>query len=203
MPESPWEEFEDSQGKKYWHNKNTRRTQWEKPEELKTAAEKEADSNPWKEFTSDNGKKYYHNSKTKESRWDMPEEYRQYLRKLEAAKDPKESFKQLMLDRGMTVNWTFEQVLSETKDDERAKSLKISDRKQLFQDLLSELKKREAEEKRRKQEQIAKEFFDLMDSHPNIDDYTSFRFVSFKHRTRKARFLISDAYQRGYGSCCE
>lgn len=172
--DSPWEEYTDSQGKKYWHHKITKRAQWDKPDELKTDAEREADGNPWKEHLND-GKKFYHNSKTNQSVWEMPEEYRLYLERVNAAKDPKDVFKQLLLDKGMTVTWTFEQVISETKDDERSKVIKIADRKQVFQDLQNELRRREVEEKRRKQEQLFRAFAELMDTHPGIDEYSSFR----------------------------
>eukprot|EP01122_Echinamoeba_exundans_P009068 TRINITY_DN3122_c0_g1_i1.p1 TRINITY_DN3122_c0_g1~~TRINITY_DN3122_c0_g1_i1.p1 ORF type:complete len:683 (-),score=167.76 TRINITY_DN3122_c0_g1_i1:599-2647(-) len=172
--DSPWEEYEDKEGKKYWHNKITRKAQWEKPDELKTPAEREADAMPWKEYLSD-GRKYYFNEKTRIAQWDMPEDYRLYLDRINAAKDPKDLFKQLLLDRGMTVNWTFEQVISETKDDERSKLMKMADRKQIFQDLQQELRRREVEERRRKQEQLFKDFYELMESTPGIDEFSSFR----------------------------
>jgi hypothetical protein len=173
--DSAWEEYEDKEGKKYWHHKITRKAQWDKPDELKTPAEREADAMPWKEFLSE-GRKYYFNEKTRISQWDMPEDYRLYLDRLNAAKDPKDVFKQLLLDRGMTVNWTFEQVISETKEDERSKLLKMADRKQIFQDLQQELRRREVEERRRKQEQLFKDFYELMESTPGIDEFSSFRF---------------------------
>lgn len=66
-----WTEHTAPDGRTYFYNTATKQSSWEKPDSLKTEAEKLLASCPWKEFT-DNGKSYYHNTVTKESVWTIP-----------------------------------------------------------------------------------------------------------------------------------
>uniref|UniRef100_U5ESU8 Putative spliceosomal protein fbp11/splicing factor prp40 n=1 Tax=Corethrella appendiculata TaxID=1370023 RepID=U5ESU8_9DIPT len=72
---SEWTEHRAPDGRIYFYNASTKLSSWEKPDELKTPAEKLLSQCPWKEFTSDAGKIYYHNINTKESQWIAPPEY--------------------------------------------------------------------------------------------------------------------------------
>mmetsp|Transcript_268 Transcript_268/g.363 ORF Transcript_268/g.363 Transcript_268/m.363 type:complete len:615 (-) Transcript_268:7-1851(-) len=68
-----WAEYATPEGRKYYFNRVTGVTTWEKPNELKSAAELVLASN-WKEYIADNGRKYYYNSVTQESVWEEPSE---------------------------------------------------------------------------------------------------------------------------------
>jgi len=67
-----WTEHTAPDGRIYYYNTATKQSSWEKPDCLKSEAEKLLASCPWKEF-SDNGKSYYHNTVTKESVWTIPQ----------------------------------------------------------------------------------------------------------------------------------
>jgi pre-mRNA-processing factor 40 len=69
-----WVELKDPKDRKYYHNKITGETRWDKPIELQTASELAQSKSVWKEFISDNGRKYYYNTQTKESAWEEPQE---------------------------------------------------------------------------------------------------------------------------------
>ncbi|CAO2183797.1 unnamed protein product [Urochloa humidicola] len=71
---SDWKEHTAAEGKKYYHNKKTRQSSWEKPVELMTPLEKADASTEWKEFTTPEGRKYYFNKVTKQSKWSIPDE---------------------------------------------------------------------------------------------------------------------------------
>lgn len=71
---SNWVELKDPKDRKYYHNRLTNETRWDKPIELQSASELATSKSVWKEFTSDNGKKYYYNTQTKESVWEEPQE---------------------------------------------------------------------------------------------------------------------------------
>eukprot|EP01116_Phalansterium_solitarium_P011434 TRINITY_DN2710_c0_g1_i1.p1 TRINITY_DN2710_c0_g1~~TRINITY_DN2710_c0_g1_i1.p1 ORF type:complete len:663 (-),score=265.05 TRINITY_DN2710_c0_g1_i1:219-2207(-) len=73
---SDWAEYMNDAGRKYYHNKATNVTQWEKPNELKTQAELAASSCLWKEYQTDAGKKYYYHTETKATVWDEPAEHK-------------------------------------------------------------------------------------------------------------------------------
>ncbi|XP_022941975.1 pre-mRNA-processing protein 40A-like isoform X1 [Cucurbita moschata] len=71
---SEWREHTSADGRRYYYNKNTKISSWEKPFELMTPVERADASTNWKEFTSPEGRKYYYNKVTKESKWVIPEE---------------------------------------------------------------------------------------------------------------------------------
>ncbi|KAK3160963.1 hypothetical protein QOZ80_1BG0069460 [Eleusine coracana subsp. coracana] len=71
---SDWQEHTATDGKKYYYNKRTKLSSWEKPAELMTPLERADASTQWKEFTTPEGRKYYYNKMTKQSKWSIPDE---------------------------------------------------------------------------------------------------------------------------------
>ncbi|KAK7280237.1 hypothetical protein RJT34_25299 [Clitoria ternatea] len=69
-----WIEHTCANGRKFYYNKKTKVSSWEKPFELMTPIERIDASTNWKEYTSPDGRKYYYNKVTKESKWSIPEE---------------------------------------------------------------------------------------------------------------------------------
>lgn len=69
-----WQEYTAGDGRRYYYNKRTKQSSWEKPLELMTPLERADASTVWKEFTTAEGKKYYYNKDTKQSKWTIPEE---------------------------------------------------------------------------------------------------------------------------------
>ncbi|KAL9244123.1 hypothetical protein vseg_017931 [Gypsophila vaccaria] len=69
-----WQEHSTPDGRRYYYNKKTKQSSWEKPLELMTPLERADASTVWKEFTTPEGKTYYYNKVTKESKWTIPEE---------------------------------------------------------------------------------------------------------------------------------
>ncbi|EGC42993.1 pre-mRNA-processing protein prp40 [Histoplasma capsulatum var. duboisii H88] len=81
MPAPPalWQEARNSDGRVYYYNVQTKATQWTKPLELMTPAERALANQPWKEYTAEGGRKYWYNTETKQSSWEMPEVYKTAL----------------------------------------------------------------------------------------------------------------------------
>ncbi|XP_061374258.1 pre-mRNA-processing protein 40A [Gastrolobium bilobum] len=71
---SDWQEHTSADGRRYYYNKRTRQSSWEKPLELMSPTERADASTVWKEFTSSEGRKYYYNKVTQQSTWSIPEE---------------------------------------------------------------------------------------------------------------------------------
>ncbi|KAF2145527.1 uncharacterized protein K452DRAFT_305530 [Aplosporella prunicola CBS 121167] len=71
-----WQEARTPDGRAYYYNTQTKVTQWTKPEELLTPAERALKDQPWKEYTAEGGRKYWYNTETKQSSWEMPDVYR-------------------------------------------------------------------------------------------------------------------------------
>ncbi|XP_012450388.1 pre-mRNA-processing protein 40A isoform X1 [Gossypium raimondii] len=82
---SDWQEHTSADGRRYYYNKRTRQSSWEKPLELMTPIERADASTVWKEFTTPEGRKYYHNKVTKESKWTIPEELKLAREQAQAA----------------------------------------------------------------------------------------------------------------------
>ncbi|CAL0300387.1 unnamed protein product [Lupinus luteus] len=59
---------------RFYYNKKTKLSSWEKPYELMTLVERVDASTNWKQYSSPDGRKYYYNKVTKESKWLIPEE---------------------------------------------------------------------------------------------------------------------------------
>ncbi|XP_053694183.1 pre-mRNA-processing factor 40 homolog A [Sabethes cyaneus] len=90
---SEWTEHKAPDGRVYYYNSVSKQSLWEKPDELKSPAEKLLSQCPWKEYKSDQGKVYYHNVNTKESQWVAPPEYLELKEKVEAEKAAAEAAK--------------------------------------------------------------------------------------------------------------
>ncbi|KAI3448195.1 hypothetical protein Pfo_004860 [Paulownia fortunei] len=71
---SDWREHTSRDGKKYYYNRRTRVSSWEKPLELMTATERADASTDWREFTTPDGRRFYFNKVTKQSKWAIPDE---------------------------------------------------------------------------------------------------------------------------------
>ncbi|CAM9429979.1 unnamed protein product, partial [Ectocarpus fasciculatus] len=87
---SAWSEHvTEKDQRKYWYNKMTQKSTFDKPACLKTPEERSIPPCPWKEYATAEGKKYY--SDGKDTVWDMPEEYRLWSERVEAAAKKKKT----------------------------------------------------------------------------------------------------------------
>ncbi|CAG9937981.1 unnamed protein product [Clonostachys rosea f. rosea IK726] len=78
-PAPVWQEHHTNDGRAYYYNSVTKATQWTKPEEMMSPAERALANQPWKEYTAKGGQKYWYNTETKESSWEMPDVYKTAL----------------------------------------------------------------------------------------------------------------------------
>jgi pre-mRNA-processing factor 40 len=69
-----WREATAPDGRVYYYNAQTKATQWTKPADMMSDAEK---STSWKEYTHTDGRKYWHNTGTNETTWTMPDVVKQ------------------------------------------------------------------------------------------------------------------------------
>ncbi|VDL90239.1 unnamed protein product [Schistocephalus solidus] len=173
-----WVEHTSHDGRKYYYNTMTKVTTWEKPDELKTAAERLLALCPWKEHKSESGKPYYYNIQTKQSVWTKPQE----LAEAEAnalsadttpSDDPKPNDQDLTSsniplppqtvdhevkpdlpshddsEKGVPGNATWEQALKLIGDDPRYAVLRnFVEKKQIFNVYKTQRQKEEREEQR-------------------------------------------------------
>ncbi|XP_051179624.1 pre-mRNA-processing protein 40A isoform X2 [Lolium perenne] len=85
---SDWGEYTSGDGKKYFYNKRTKFSSWEKPAEMMTPLERADATTDWKEYTTPEGRRYYHNKMTKKSKWTIPDELKMARELAEKASSP-------------------------------------------------------------------------------------------------------------------
>jgi hypothetical protein len=78
-----WVEAKSPEGRVYYSNTATGESTFEKPYELKSAAERQLPTSVWKEYCKD-GRCYYVNSDTKASSWEEPVEYTKFKLRLKS-----------------------------------------------------------------------------------------------------------------------
>ncbi|KAL8144374.1 hypothetical protein V2J09_017406 [Rumex salicifolius] len=82
---SIWLEHTSADGRRYYYNKKTKLSTWEKPLELMTAIERADATTNWKEYRSPEGRTYYYNKVTKQSKWIIPEDLKLAREQIEKA----------------------------------------------------------------------------------------------------------------------
>ncbi|KAF2866717.1 hypothetical protein BDV95DRAFT_583654 [Massariosphaeria phaeospora] len=72
-PPVQWQELKAADGRTYYYNTASRKTQWTKPVELMTDEERALDGTSWSEYKSPEGKPYWHNRDTGDTTWKLPD----------------------------------------------------------------------------------------------------------------------------------
>ncbi|CAE7556512.1 PRP40A [Symbiodinium pilosum] len=192
-----WTEHTHSDGRRYYYNKVTKQSSWDKPECLKNADEK-LNTTSWKEYKTADGRDYYYNPITKQSVWEMPAELKRLrgLAKEDESDDEKDSkpkkqekepewntpeerrnaFRQLLEDRGIKSNMKWEDALKLIQEDRRFVALTAAgERKQCFAEYITQSKKREKEEEREKRKKAKDSFIDALSAWKDLKLTTRYK----------------------------
>uniref|UniRef100_A0AAQ4S195 Pre-mRNA-processing factor 40 homolog A n=1 Tax=Gasterosteus aculeatus aculeatus TaxID=481459 RepID=A0AAQ4S195_GASAC len=187
---SLWTEHKSLDGKTYFYNTETKQSTWEKPEDLKSPAEQMLSKCPWKEYKSDTGKPYYYNSQTKESRWTKPKELEDLEGKERLSDDvtpkktykwntkeeAKQAFKELLKEKGVSSNSSWEQAMKMIINDPRYSALpKLSEKKQAFNAYKVQTEKEEKEEARIKYKESKETFQRFLENHEKMTSTTRYK----------------------------
>lgn len=195
---SSWTEHTHTDGRRYYYNRVTKQSSWDKPDALKSAAEK-LNNTVWKEYKSADGRDYYFNTVTKQSVWDMPIE----LQKLRGAmkggessedeeeeekqeKEPepewttmeerKNAFRDLLSDKGVKSAMKWEEALKLIQDDRRFYALSTAgERKQAFAEFATQSLKRQKEEEREKRKRAKDEMMECLQEWKEVTPTTRYR----------------------------
>jgi pre-mRNA-processing factor 40 len=177
-----WKEYKDTQGRVYYHNRLTKVSQWDKPEDFAKSSAPSDLQCDWKEYKTEEGRLYYHNAKTNVTQWICPDEYKVYMEKKEmkayeelSRDELKDAFKKLMRSKGVLITWSQDQAIQQTRDDTLSKLLKMSEKKQCYQSLIQDFKNEEIEEKRKKERKAEDDFIQAILDCSKIYEDTTFR----------------------------
>uniref|UniRef100_A0A674PLR8 Pre-mRNA-processing factor 40 homolog A n=1 Tax=Takifugu rubripes TaxID=31033 RepID=A0A674PLR8_TAKRU len=200
-PKSVWTEHKSMDGKTYYYNTETKQSTWEKPDDLKSPAEQMLSKCPWKEYKSDTGKPYYYNSQTKESRWTKPKELedlegkemlsdyndeitpkeerpelQKKTYKWNTKEEAKQAFKELLKEKGVSSNSSWEQAMKLIINDPRYSALpKLSEKKQAFNAYKVQTEKEEKEEARIKYKESKETFQRFLENHEKMTSTTRYK----------------------------
>jgi len=188
---SQWTEHQHSDGRRYFYNKATKQSSWDKPEALKSVEEK-MNTTSWKEYKTADGRDYFYNPTTKASVWEMPIELKRLRGLVKEAEesedeappkggrkeseekeepeyatqeDRRNAFRELLEEKNVksTVKW--EEALKTIQDDRRLNALNTAgERKQAFAEYITQRKKKDKDEERQKKVRAKDDFLDALKS---------------------------------------
>jgi len=203
MPATPdanspeaWTEHTHSDGRRYYYNKVSKASSWDKPAILKSEVEK-ANTTVWKEYKAADGRDYFYNPTTKQSVWEMPaelkalravqnkekeessdEEQEEEPEKPEYAnqKERKAAFVELLAEKKIKGNMKWEEAMKLMSEDRRFMALNSAgERKQAFAEWQTNSKKREKEEEREKKKRAKDDFLGALAAWDDLTIKTSYR----------------------------
>lgn len=193
---SSWTEHTHSDGRRYYYNRVTKASAWDKPACLKSEEER-ANTTTWKEYKTADGRDYFYNTATKSSVWEMPIELKR-LRGLEKEESEEEeepekaaepewktkeerraAFKQLLEDKAIKNNAKWEEALKIIQEDRRFNALeKAGERKQVFAEYIQSAKKREKEDEREKKKRAKDDFLEALAEWQGLKPNTRYKDVA-------------------------
>ncbi|KAJ1921237.1 U1 snRNP protein [Mycoemilia scoparia] len=202
-----WVEYSAKDGRKYYYNKATKKTTWEKPDELKTKEEK---ATPWKEYVAKGGRKYWHNTVTKETTWDMPDELKKGPQQPAQPQKPvlptktnfatkeeaEDAFMKMLEAEGVESNWEWEQTMRAVINHPLYRCLKtLSERKEAFGKYITQKKAIEEKEYLAKAKERREKFYEMLNE-VTITEYTRYNKVAKLKADHPAMNAVTDLKER-------
>ncbi|RWS07291.1 pre-mRNA-processing factor 40 A-like protein [Dinothrombium tinctorium] len=127
-----WSEHVTPDGRTYYYNDVTKQSLWEKPDELKTEAERLLSQCPWKEYKAENRKTYYHNVITKETSWVIPKELEELKAKIAAEQQQKSNSQTATNEVSNSASTYAPMTMSPEQDSNSVQGLIMEDSKSSF-----------------------------------------------------------------------
>ncbi|UKJ90748.2 formin binding protein 3 [Theileria orientalis] len=162
-PNKIWSEHVSKDGRKYYYNQLTKKSQWYKPDELKTQQELLIEAKTkWRSFATAQGKIFYYNTETKESVWEIPEEIKSLMTEDDnldnnVHDNTKAAFLSFLEGFNFSQKTTWDTALKLMENDPKWPVFSIlskGDKKQLFSEFTSQIHRRKQEEMRRKRTMV-------------------------------------------------
>ncbi|AFZ80633.1 hypothetical protein BEWA_000380 [Theileria equi strain WA] len=178
-----WTEHFSKDGRRYYYNQQTKKSQWEKPDELKTEQELEIEvKTHWKPYSSADGKVFYYNTETHESVWEVPEQVKNLLAEKGSStgnvqENLKGAFMSWLEKFNFTQKTTWEAAVKLLEADERwpmFSTLTRGEKKQLFSEFSSQIHRRKQEEMRKKKAMVHEIIFKELSEWPELSYHTTY-----------------------------
>ena len=141
-----WNEVQTADGRVYYFNVDTGKSQWDKPADIMTSVESAILDTDWQELKIWDGRSYFFNKRTKCSVWSMPPEVQatrgeytpevreciEFSSSRRTQADVRQEFFTLLVERGINDSHTFADAMAIIQDDARSSAIPSDQDKQLF-----------------------------------------------------------------------
>uniref|UniRef100_A0AAQ5Z476 Pre-mRNA-processing factor 40 homolog A n=1 Tax=Amphiprion ocellaris TaxID=80972 RepID=A0AAQ5Z476_AMPOC len=169
LSKCPWKEYKSDTGKPYYYNSQTKESRWTKPKELEDLE----------------GKKLLHNQVNTDTYFfafsiEVPKEERPEMQKKtykwNTKEEAKQAFKELLKEKGVSSNSSWEQAMKMIINDPRYSALpKLSEKKQAFNAYKVQTEKEEKEEARIKYKESKETFQRFLENHDKMTSTTRYK----------------------------
>uniref|UniRef100_A0A671YWG3 Pre-mRNA-processing factor 40 homolog A n=1 Tax=Sparus aurata TaxID=8175 RepID=A0A671YWG3_SPAAU len=180
----PWKEYKSDTGKPYYYNSQTKESRWTKPKELEDLEGKDLQSDDVKRAVRNtvmvctepgcvNPSSSAHSVEVvKEERPELQKKTYKWNTKEEA----KQAFKELLKEKGVSSNSSWEQAMKMIINDPRYSALpKLSEKKQAFNAYKVQTEKEEKEEARIKYKESKETFQRFLENHEKMTSTTRYK----------------------------
>uniref|UniRef100_A0A8C1U068 Pre-mRNA-processing factor 40 homolog A n=1 Tax=Cyprinus carpio TaxID=7962 RepID=A0A8C1U068_CYPCA len=187
LSKCPWKEYKSDTGKPYYYNSQTKESRWTKPKELEDleVATEEQPSHvpaPVAEVSSDvtvNSTEEAPSVETQPSNDVSKEERPELVKKVykwNTKEEAKQAFKELLKEKGVSSNASWEQAMKLIINDPRYSALpKLSEKKQAFNAYKVQTEKEEKEEARIKYKESKETFQRFLENHEKMTSTTRYK----------------------------
>uniref|UniRef100_A0A4W6FP18 PRP40 pre-mRNA processing factor 40 homolog A n=1 Tax=Lates calcarifer TaxID=8187 RepID=A0A4W6FP18_LATCA len=178
LSKCPWKEYKSDTGKPYYYNSQTKESRWTKPKELEDLEGKELDMGFIFILAFQFNVNQMSSSSTlsvevtKEERPELQKKTYKWNTKEEA----KQAFKELLKEKGVSSNSSWEQAMKMIINDPRYSALpKLSEKKQAFNAYKVQTEKEEKEEARIKYKESKETFQRFLENHDKMTSTTRYK----------------------------
>uniref|UniRef100_A0A673CU54 Pre-mRNA-processing factor 40 homolog A n=1 Tax=Sphaeramia orbicularis TaxID=375764 RepID=A0A673CU54_9TELE len=179
LSKCPWKEYKSDTGKPYYYNSQTKESRWTKPKELEDLEGKVLLNNPLYASQSHYAGNYCLFFPRLDS-VEVPKEERPELQKKtykwNTKEEAKQAFKELLKEKGVSSNSSWEQAMKMIINDPRYSALpKLSEKKQAFNAYKVQTEKEEKEEARIKYKESKETFQRFLENHEKMTSTTRYK----------------------------
>uniref|UniRef100_A0A8C7HQV7 Pre-mRNA-processing factor 40 homolog A n=1 Tax=Oncorhynchus kisutch TaxID=8019 RepID=A0A8C7HQV7_ONCKI len=168
-----WKEYKSDNGKAYYYNSHTKESRWTKPKELEDLEGEPGINDPFLLYCS--GLSPYPQSISENVKPERPELVKKTY-KWNTKEEAKQAFKELLKEKGVSSNASWEQAMKMIINDPRYSALpKLSEKKQAFNAYKVQTEKEEKEETRIKYKESKETYQRFLENHEKMTSTTRYK----------------------------
>uniref|UniRef100_A0A8B9LDM2 Pre-mRNA-processing factor 40 homolog A n=1 Tax=Astyanax mexicanus TaxID=7994 RepID=A0A8B9LDM2_ASTMX len=180
LSKCPWKEYKSDTGKPYYYNSQSKESRWTKPKELEDLEGRSGFTKPTSGFdatmTSTEDTPVIETPASNDSSKEERPELVKKVYKWNTKEEAKQAFKELLKEKGVSSNASWEQAMKLIINDPRYSALpKLSEKKQAFNAYKVQTEKEEKEEARIKYKESKETFQRFLENHEKMTSTTRYK----------------------------